>query len=200
MSQILSKNLIGQLDFTWINIDGYMLDGYQVVRILNGSTFRVLEPVTPDKRVRRAFGSRMNYGVTKNSTLEFGYRYYWDSWDITSHTFEAGYKSHISENVNLMVDFRQYLQTKAYFFKPVYLTPEPYMAVDSKLNSGYTNDISIGLNFSGSKGNIIPLLNENMTLITKLGFYHRHTDSPDWFSRMNDLYAYLITLGWKYNF
>ena len=201
MSQILSKNLIGQLDFTFINVDGYMLDGYQVIRIVNGNTLKVLEPIAPDKRVRRALGSRFNYGVSKSSTLLFGYRYYWDSWDIKSHTFELGFKSHLSENINLLIDYRQYLQTKAYFFKPEYLVAEPLMVVDSKLNSGYTNDISLGLNFRGSSNIKFPLLNnENLTLITKFGFYHRHTDSPDWYSRMNDLYAYLITIGFKYIF
>ena len=93
------------------------------------------------------------------------------------------------------------MQTKAYFFKPTYIVPEPLMAVDSKLNSGYTNDISLGLNFKGGSNIKFPLLgDENLTLITKFGFYQRHTDSPDWFSRLNDLYAYLITIGFKYNF
>jgi len=201
VSQILSKNLIGQIDFSFINITGYMLDGYQVIRIINGSTFQVLEPTTPDKRVRKALGGKINYGFTRKSTLQFGYRYYWDTWDITSHTFDAGYKSHISETINFSLDLRQYFQTKAYFFKPVYLTPEPFMAVDSKLNSGYTTDISVGLDFTGSEGSSIPILNsDKMTFITKFGVYHRHTDTPDWFSGMNNLYAYLITLGWKYNF
>ena len=201
VSQILSKNLIGQLDFSFININGYMLDGYQVVRIINGSTFQNLEPIAPDKRVRKALGGKLNYGVSRKSTLQFGYRYYWDTWDIKSHTIEAGYKSHLSEAVNFSLDLRQYFQAKAYFFKPEYLTPEPFMVVDSKLNSGYTTDISVGFDFTGSNGSDFPLLNnDKMMLITKFGVYHRYTDSPDWFSRMNNLYAYLITLGWKYNF
>jgi hypothetical protein len=201
VSQILSKNLIGQLDFSFINVEGFMLDGYQVVRIVNGSTLKILEPITPDKRVRKAFGSRLNYGITKLSTIQLGYRYYWDTWEIKSHTIEAGYKSHIKDNVNFVLNLRQYFQTKAYFFKSEYLEPETFMAVDSKLNSGYTSDISAGFDFTGSNGSSFPLLNsDKMTLITKLGFYHRHTDSPDWFSRLNDLYAYLVTLGWRYNF
>ena len=201
VSQILSKSLIGQLNFGFINVEGFMLDGYQVVRIVNGSTLKVLEPITPDKRVRRAFGGRLNYGITKLSTIQLGYRYYWDSWDITSHTIEAGYRSHIKDNINFVLDLRQYFQTKAYFFKSTYLAPETFMAVDSKLNSGYTTDISIGFDFAGSNGSSFPLLNsDKMTLITKLGFYHRYTDSPDWFSRANSLYAYLVTLGWRYNF
>jgi hypothetical protein len=201
VSQILSKKLIGQLDFSFINVDGFMLDGYQVVRILNGSTFQVLEPITPDKRIRKAFGGRLNYGVTKLSTVQLGYRYYWDTWDIKSHTIELGYKSHLTESINFRLDLRQYFQTQAYFFKPKYLVPEQFMAVDSKLNSGYTTDISVGFDFTGSKGSDFPLLNsDKMALITKLGFYHRYTDSPDWFSNLNSLYAYLITLGWRYNF
>jgi hypothetical protein len=198
LSQILSKNLIAQADFSFINIDGYMLDGYQVVRVIDGSTFTNLEPVEPEKRVRKAAGLRTNIAVSKLSTLQLGYRYYWDTWDINSHTFEASFKTHISEVVNLSFDARQYFQTKAFFFKPVYTQIEPFMGVDSKLNSGYTTDLSVGLTVVGNKDIQFPLLNsDKLTVTTSLGLYHRHTDSIDWIMRKADLYAILINLGLK---
>jgi hypothetical protein len=200
LTQILSKNIISQLDFSFINMDGYMLDGYQVIRIINGNSFRVLEPVEPDKRVRKSVGLRTNIGISKNSSLQLGYRYYWDTWDIKSNTIDVEFKTHLSTMVNMTLGLRQYFQTKAYFFKSEYLTPEPFMGVDSKLNSGYTNDVSIGFTFKGDKSINFPLLSsDKFTLITNFGFYHRHTDSPDWIMRLSDLYAYLFTLGFKFS-
>jgi hypothetical protein len=201
LSQILSKTLIAQADFSFINISGYMLDGYQVVRIINGPTFMNLEPVEPDKWVRKSAGLRTNIALSKLSTLQLGYRYYWDTWDIKSHTVEATYKTHLSDVVNMTLDLRQYFQTKAYFFKSEYTQVEPLMGVDSKLNSGYTTDASVGFTFQGNKNLDFPIINnDNVALMTSLGIYHRHTDSVDWIMRMADLYAILINIGVKISF
>ncbi|MBS1493655.1 MAG: DUF3570 domain-containing protein [Bacteroidetes bacterium] len=198
VTQILSKKIISQLDFSYINVNGYMLDGYQVVRILDGSTLRTLEPIEPDVRVRKAAGLRMNFGVTKLSTLLLGYRYYWDTWDIKSHTFDIEYKTHVSNYTNISLGFRQYFQTKAYFFKPEYAAPEELMTVDGKLNSGNTNQLSLDLEVKGNKSLDLPFLNnEKVSLISSIGFYHRHTDSPDWATRLSEMYAYLFSIGFK---
>jgi hypothetical protein len=198
LTQILSKSIVSQFDFSFINADGYMSDGYQVVRIINGYTVNVFEPILPETRIRKAVGIRTNFGISKLSTILLGYRYYWDTWNIRSHTLDAEYKTHISDNINLIFGYRQYYQTKAYFFKSTYEQVEPLMGVDSKLNSGYTNDASISLSYKGNKNNSFPILNnEKITLLASLGFFHRHTDSPDWVMRLSELYAYLISLGIK---
>lgn len=198
LTQILSKRIVSQIDFSYINIDGYMLDGYQVVRIINGFSLKMLEPILPEKRIRKALGIRTNFGISKMSTIMLGYRFYWDTWNIRSNTIDAEYKTHLSDNMNIILGYRQYYQTKAFFFKENYSQPEPLMGVDSKLNSGYTNDASISFSFKGNKNYRIPILNnEKITLLASLGFFHRHTDSPDWVIRLKDLYAYLISLGFK---
>ena len=197
-TQILSKKIVSQFDFSFANVVGYMLDGYQVVRIVAGFNLKSVEPVSPEKRIRKAFGVRTNFGVSRLSTLLLGYRYYWDTWDIKSHTVDAEFKTHLSENTNIIFSLRQYFQTKAYFFKETYTEIEPLMAVDSKLNSGYTNDVSLSLSYKGNKDTKIPILNnEKLTIMGSIGFYHRHTDSPDWVMRMSELYAYLISFGFK---
>ncbi|MCX6166336.1 MAG: DUF3570 domain-containing protein [Ignavibacteriae bacterium] len=198
LTQILSKRIVSQFDFSYINVDGYMLDGYQIVRVINGFSVNFLEPILPEKRIRKALGIRTNFGISKLSTIMLGYRYYWDTWDIRSHTLDAEYKTHISDNMNIIFGYRQYYQTKAFFFKEIYSQPEPFMGVDSKLNSGFTNDASVSLSFKGNKNYRIPILNnEKVTLMMSLGFFHRHTDSPDWVMRLKELYAYLISLGFK---
>lgn len=198
LTQILSKKIVSQFDFSFMNLDGLMTDGYQVVKIINGTNLSILDPVEPEKRIRRALGGRFNFAVSKMSTLLLGYRYYWDTWDIKSHTIDAEYKTHLSEYTNISLNVRQYFQTKAFFFKPIYTVPEQYMGVDSKLNSGYTNDVSINMEFKGNKYSSIPLLdNDKLSFLASFGFFHRHTDSPDWIMRMSELYAYLISFGFK---
>jgi hypothetical protein len=143
---------------------------------------------------------RTNIGISKLSTIEFGYRYYWDTWDVKSNTLEASFKSHLTDHLNISFDYEQYYQTQAYFFKPVYLQIEPFMGVDSKLNSGYSNDFTISINLKGNKSVQLPLFNNEKIIFTaSVGFFHRHTDSPDWYSRMLELYAYLINFGFKFS-
>ncbi len=198
VTQILSKNIISQLDFSFINMTGYMLDGYQVVRIIDNGVLRTLEPIEPDVRIRKAAGLRVNFGITKLSTVLLGYRYYWDTWDITSHTFDVEYKTHVTDYTNISLGFRQYLQTKAYFFKPEYTTVESLMTVDGKLNSGYTNQLTLELEIKGYKGSGFPFLNnDKVSFVSSVGIYHRHTDSPDWATRLQEMYAYLFSIGFK---
>jgi hypothetical protein len=75
------------------------------------------------------------------------------------------------------------------------------MAVEGSLNSGYSNEGLLTLTFSGNKKYKVPLLNsDKMQIITTLGFYHRHTDTPDWHSLYTELYAYLFNLGFRIKF
>lgn len=198
LSQILAKNLIAQLIFSYSTIRGEQTNGYQVIRIIENETVHTINAVHPDFRARRTAGIMANWGFTKNSTLELDYRYYWDNWNIFSHTITGTFKTHISDLLNMEIEYRQYNQTRAFFFKPVYTQVEQYMAVEGSLNSGYSNEGLLTLTFSGNKKYKVPLLNsDKMQIITTVGFYHRHTDTPDWHSLYTELYAYLFNLGFR---
>ncbi|MEO8512456.1 MAG: DUF3570 domain-containing protein [Ignavibacteria bacterium] len=202
ITQIFAKNIITQFDASYIEVKGYMLDGYQVVRIINNSsTYQTLEPVEPDKRIRRAVGIRTNIGLTKLTSLQLGYRYYWDTWDIQSHTISAAFSRNFSASFTATLDLRHYFQTKAFFFKPQYTQVETYMSVDSKLNSGYSDQVMLSMVFKGKKGAGFPFFsNEKLSLTGSAGFYRRQNDSADWFSHYTTLYAYLLSIGIRYNF
>jgi hypothetical protein len=200
VTQILSKNIIAQIDASYIDVNGYMLDGYQVIRIIaDSSIYNTYEPVEPDRRFRRAIGIRTNIGVTKTLSLQLGYRYYWDSWDIKSNTISATIGKKFSDIFSGTLELRHYFQTKAFFFKPVYVSIEQYMTVDQKLNSGYTDEGLFSFVLRGKKGGFF-IHNEKMSLTGSAGFYRRYTDSPDWISNYQILYAYLFSLGIRYNF
>jgi len=199
LTQIFGKNIISQLDASYSDVNGYMLDGYQVIRIIEGNTVHTLEPVEPDKRIRRAVGLRTNIGLTAKTTLQLGYRYYWDTWDVKSHTASAILSRNFSDRLSGSVELRYYIQSRAFFFKPVYDIPEEFMTVDSKLNSGFSDEINFKVSLKGKKGSGF-LTNENMQLIGSLGFYQRHYNSPDWHSDLLNLYATLFSIGIRYHF
>jgi len=202
LTQILSNNIITQFDGTYTTVSGYQLDGYQVVRIIeNSNTYRTYEPVNPDFRIRRAFGIRTNVGVTRDFSLQLGYRYYWDSWDVNSNTISAKLANNFSPVVSGTFEYRHYWQTRAFFFKPIYIQPEQYMSVDSKLNSGYSDEAVFSLVLKGSKIYDVPFISsDKLSLTGSFGFYRRYTDSSDWFSNLQVLYAYTLSAGIRYNF
>ncbi len=198
-SQILGKNVIAQLDASYIDVSGYQLIGYQIVRIYNDKkgAFITYEPVYPETRIRRALGIKSNIGITDDITFQPGYRYYWDSWDINSNTISAILSRNFSETFSASVEYRQYYQTAAFFFLPSYFTLQEYMGVDGQINSGYSNVVNFNFTFQGHKGSF--LSNPDMQLLGTLGYYKRHYDSPDWHSGLLNLYSFIFNIGIRYH-
>lgn len=200
-TQVISTDLIAQAEAYYSYSNGLLIDPYQVVTVMDTIHYLhfLYEPIYPEKRNRYAGSIRVNYLVGENSALKVGYRFYTDDWDVTSHTIDIGFQ-HMFFDEKMVVggNLRSYFQTKAFFFKPKYYAVDKYMCVDSKLNAQRSNNFELNLDING---NLIPLINsENITLKSTLTFYYRKTNSPDWHSRLEKLYAWIVNFGLKYNF
>lgn len=207
ITQVLNPSLIAQLNLSYSNYSGFLSDPYQVVRVVSGNTVNLYNDFHPDNRQRKAVGMRLNYSLFEQTSLQFGYRYYWDDWDISSHTFSIYVQQYFADRaITLGLGVRRYGQTSAYFFKPTYdmawINSGKYFTVDSRLNSGYSYEYELSLKFSGSLFMNTPVIgyvfaNERSQLILGMNFYQRHIDSPDWFIGYTNLYAYIFTLGFR---
>lgn len=200
LTQVLSKRFIAQINANYSKMEGFLSDPYQVVTILYDFEAKKYETSHPESRIRKAVGSRFNYYINDKSTIQIGYRYYWDDWEIKSHTFNMNYQRDFWEDVTLGIGIRSYFQNEAYFFKPEYPDIEKYMTVDSKLNSAYSNELQLSVKFDAVyfEDTWFDFLHkENSEFTAKLNFYHRHTDSRDWHSRYKNLYAYFFSLGYR---
>lgn len=199
-SQILTKRFIAQFDVWYSKNEGMLSDAYQVVEIIDGTSVKYFDPIHPNERNRKALGVRSNYKLTKNSSVQIGYRYYWDDWDVSSNTANIFYQRYLSnENIILALGVRSYFQSKAEFFKERYTGNEEFLAVDSKLSSQFSFEYQFKMTLDGtyfSKSNF--LHNEKIQYNTKFNFYHRKTDVADWHSRYKNLYAYIISFGLRY--
>ncbi len=103
--------------------------------------------------------------------------------------------------VILGLGLRNYIQDRAFFFKPQYLRPEEYMTVDTKLNENYSNNYQIKLSINGGYFKNIPFFrDEHLQANFILIFYHRHSATPDWHSRLKNLYAYILSFSVRYHF
>ena len=201
-SQVVSKDLILQLLTTYTNNNGLLSDNYQLVTIPINGTDSLFDPVHPDLRIRRAAALSLKYRLTDKSSMQLGYRYYWDTWDITANTFSANYQRYLSKHVIFGIGWRGNFQTRAFFFKPEYLVPEQYMTVDIKLDAGYSNELQLNLILTGGDHqDYLPFLKDDrVQYIFNLNFYLRHTETPYWFNNMRNLFAADINLGIRYRY
>lgn len=204
LTQVLSKRLLVQVDGSYADNRGFLSDAYQVVSVFAGNTLTTFEPVHPSARVRKAVGIRANYKLARPSMMQLGYRYYWDDWDVTSHTLSTYYEHRLEQGVRLRAGLRTYFQSRAFFFEPRYTAPASFMTVDSKLDQGYSSELQLQATFGGEAFHKIPLvrlfLNEQMELTAKFNYYRRHTEVPHWHSRFRNLHAYVFSVGYRYRF
>jgi Protein of unknown function (DUF3570) len=201
-SQIISKSLILQLLSSYTDNNGLLSDAYQQVPILINGTDSLFDPIHPDSRIRRAAAVSLKYRLSDVSSLQLGYRYYWDSWNINANTYSANYQRYLSKHVILGLGWRTNLQTQAFFFKPVYVAPEQFMTTDIKLDAGYSNELQLELILTGGdRQRYLPFLkDERVQYIINLDFYSRHTNSPYWYNNSNSLFATDINIGIRYRY
>jgi hypothetical protein len=202
LTQVISQILIVQANGSVTRMSGYLSDPYQPVPIFQDNSFIYHETVLPDTRLRKALGLRSNWMWFQNSSLQLGYRYYWDDWNIRSHTANILVQQYVANRtVTLTMGIRHYTQQPASFFKTEYRDSDGFLTVDSKLNDLWSNEVEISADIKGIYFNHRNFLyNEKTEYHLAFGFYQRHTVTPDWFSGYNILYAYTASLGLRYYF
>jgi len=201
LTQILSTLLVAQFLASYSNNTGHLSDDYQLVPIARGDTTAVLDPLHPTTRARKAVGTRFKIRVDRHSSLQLGYRYYNDSWEVDSHTFSFNYQRHLSPIAKVSLGLRTYLQGRAFFFQPEYTEEQTFMTADIKLDSSFSNELQLGLSLHGREDHYFPLLkNEDVEYNVGLNIYQRHTDTPYWFNGKQDLRAGYFNIGVRYKF
>ncbi len=202
LTQVLAQTWIVQMNVSVTRMFGYLSDPYQPVPIFQDNTFIYHETVLPDTRLRKAVGIRSNWMWFKNSSLQVGYRYYWDDWNIRSHTANVLVQQYVANKTILLgLELRYYTQQHADFFRNEYLNDDGFLTVDSKLNDLQSNEIEMSMSIKGTYFDPGTLFySEKTEYHLALGVYQRHTPIPDWFSGYKTLYAYTISLGLRYHF
>ena len=131
VTQVVSRNTIVQLNYSYSDASGYLTDPYRIVTVVNGTTGDLV-PRTPaagvdgpshefryerrpDERVKHSV-----YGQAKHfmngKVLDVSYRYMTDDWDIDSHTFDFRLRWPLGSERYLEPHLRFYTQTEADFY------------------------------------------------------------------------------------
>lgn len=123
INQLLDKYSLVQIKYAWSNASGYLTDPYKILSVIEnvdgqrlGSTLDYVYENRPTQRniqnVYLAYKRDFSGDV-----LDVSYRYYWDEWEINSHTIDVAYRYKLKEQFYIKPIFRFYDQSAASFFQ-----------------------------------------------------------------------------------
>jgi hypothetical protein len=130
VTQVVSKNLLVQMNYSFSDSSGYLNDPYKIVSLVDAVTGDVV-PRTPtpgvdgpsheyvfegrpDQRTKHSLFTQAKYFMG-GKVLDASYRYMTDDWDIDSHTLDVRYRWPMGDSRYLEPHLRYYTQTDASF-------------------------------------------------------------------------------------
>jgi hypothetical protein len=138
LTQILTPRWLASANFEVVSDDGYLGSPYRTALVFGAA---VPERV-PRTRTSRSADFRMIGEVLPTLSVHGEYRYFWDTWDITAHTFEFGLSKRFSEKWLVDGYARAYRQSGALFYSNDATSETLYITRNRQLST-YDN-LSLG--------------------------------------------------------
>ena len=167
ITQVFSRRLIGQFNYSFGKADGYMNDPYKVVSEVapDGSasagdaTGTYYYEKRPDQRTRNSLFASLKYHLLSWGIVTGSYRYFWDDWGVKSHTVSVGYEIPIDDVWHAGFDLRYYHQGQADFYRPFLVQGQALPAVvsaDYRLGvmDSYTIGLTLGRKINEQKNDL----------------------------------------------
>jgi hypothetical protein len=122
LTQLLDAQTTVALNLTWGRQRGYLSDPYKLVQrnteilpgVLLPLTFAENRPAERDKWIALAMLNRAFREV--RGAIDFSYRFYHDTYDAYSHTFDLGWFQNVGERLIVRPGLRFYDQSAADFY------------------------------------------------------------------------------------
>jgi len=132
VTQVVNRNLLVQVNYSFSDSSGYLNDPYKIVSIVDpvtgdpivhvpaiGATGPSHEHVyesRPGDRTKHSIYTQAKYYMG-GKVLDASYRYMTDDWEIDSHTLDVRYRWPLSDGKYLEPHFRYYSQSEAEFYR-----------------------------------------------------------------------------------
>jgi hypothetical protein len=136
VSQVLTKTLIGSVNYEGVSQDGYLNNPYRFARVQN-----VFVPeVYPRARNGYALAVRLVKGLAiendkLKSSIGGSYRYYDDTWGINAHEVQVNYHHYFRRDLVAEFRGRYYTQQGAAFYADNFATEQRFMSRDKELST-----------------------------------------------------------------
>jgi hypothetical protein len=126
VTQVINSRTLMQLNYSISQSDGYLTDPFKILSVVDDATGDLVGTDAyrfenrPDKRTKQSLYWQTNYRLDRDR-IRLSYRYFWDDWDIQSHTVDLSYRWNFAENQFLEPELRYYQQGEAEFYEPLLL-------------------------------------------------------------------------------
>ena len=156
-SQVVTKKIQGSIFMDVLYQNGLLSTPYQRVYFSDKGNFFINEfqladdiERLPDTRFKIPIGTRWNFYLSEKFTLRTYYRYYFDDWDISSHTFNIELPYKITDKFTLIPMFRYYKQQKSKYFAPYeqHLSTDEFYTSDYDLSTFNANQYGLGVSYT----------------------------------------------------
>jgi hypothetical protein len=147
LSQILTKNLIGGVNFNVITDQGYLANPYRSIRYLDAGTpkgYSLGSQIYPDTRTSTAIQGEMKYFLPYRAAITGSFRYFRDTWSIVGKTFEVDYTHPISNVWILEGRVRYYTQNHADFYSDLFQYADEFRFEGRDQDLAAQNNYTIG--------------------------------------------------------
>ena len=131
VTQVISRRLLVQLNYSFSNSSGYLTDPYKVLSLVDGTTGDTITRVPapgaegpshefrfesrPDDRTKHSLYTQAKYYMG-GKVLDASYRYMTDDWEIDSHTLDLRLRWPVGEQSYIEPHLRFYTQSEADFY------------------------------------------------------------------------------------
>jgi len=162
-TQIVNRNLLFQVNYSFSDASGYLNDPYKIVSLVDsvsgdplprtptpgvsGPSHQYLFESRPDERTKHSLYAQAKYYMD-GKVLDASYRFMTDDWDIDSHTVDLRYRWPLNDRTYLEPHVRYYTQSHAEFYRPSIdsvATIPSYASADYRL--GEFDAFTVGLKY-----------------------------------------------------
>ncbi|MGK0222650.1 MAG: hypothetical protein ACI9ON_001890, partial [Limisphaerales bacterium] len=158
VSQVITKNLIINLNYEGVTDEGFLNNPYRQVRFLDASAalgYSYEAELYPRTRTSSAQAIRAMYYLPYRAAVKAEYRNYSDSWGISAFNAELGY-THPFGDSGFVVEakYRFYSQTAADFYSDLFprSSAQNFLARDKELASFQTQSFGAGVSYEFDMG------------------------------------------------
>ncbi|MGG8497506.1 DUF3570 domain-containing protein [Tenacibaculum sp. TC6] len=104
----------------------------------------------PGTRFKTALGTRFNYYINEQFVVRTFYRYYFDNWNIQSHTASIELPFKLTDKWTLYPSYRYYTQTAATYFAPYdqHISTSSFYTSDYDLSMFIAHQYGVGVSYS----------------------------------------------------
>ena len=163
-TQIINRNLLLQINYSFSDSSGYLNDPYKIVSIVDsvsgdpipriptpggipGPSHENVFESRPVERTKHSLYAQTKYYMG-GKVLDASYRFMTDDWNIDSHTVDLRYRWPLSDRHYLEPHIRYYTQSHAEFYRPSIdggAALPSYASADYRL--GEFDAITVGLKY-----------------------------------------------------